>query len=119
VTQVTKRNASVKNWLFCACATANNAVYLIYTKTAKHKKEYIMNNLKTLNANQIAELKILIEAYRLECAEFEKHQQREDLLTSLDVFLGYSEEATNALIAKMQELGLSMTTDTVDAIEAM
>ena len=78
-----------------------------------------MTNLNALNSNQIAELKTLIAAYRAECSVFEVHQQRDDLYSSLDTLLGYSDEATQALNAKLQELGLPMTTDTVDAIEAM
>lgn len=71
--------------------------------------------MNTLTTEQVNTLKPLIAAYRAECEEFEKRQQD---FNSVEEFLDIPNQATEALIAKMEEFGLSLNLDVVDEIEA-
>lgn len=73
-----------------------------------------MTNLKS---TQIAELKNLITDYRAECEALTAHTQADSSYDSIDEFLNYSDKASKALIAKMQELNLPLTTSSLEHLE--
>lgn len=78
-----------------------------------------MTKLNELTNAQAVELKTLVANYRAECKAFDEHMQRDDIFSSIETLLDYSESAKDALADNLGDLGLPLNTDTVDAIEEL